>query len=252
MAERMLEGKRALITGASRGLGEEIAKSFVEQGASVVITGRKPEALEAVAQKLGEGGGTVVPIAAHAGKVDELQGLADKAAEALGGIDILVNNAATNPVFGPVMFCEPWAWDKIFEVNVKGAFFLAKACLQHMQTAGGGAIVNVASVGGIHYPQGMGIYGISKAAMIHMTKVLAAEWGTFDIRVNAIAPGLFKTKFSSALWTTDDILEKVIDQQVIKKLAEPEDIVGAALYLVSPMSKFVTGQTLVVDGGSTV
>lgn len=253
MVERMLEGKKALITGASRGLGAAVAAAFVEQGADIVISGRKLPALEQVASGLAEKGGKVIPVTAHAGKVEEINRLVDTAVKELGGLDILINNAATNPVFGPVMYCEEGAWDKIMDVNLKGYFFTAKACLPHLQKAeGGGAIVNVASVGALTYAQGMGVYSISKAGVVMLTKALAAEWGNFNIRVNTVAPGLFKTNFSMALWSTDDILEKVIDMQALKKLGEPEDIVGSVLFLVSPMSGFVTGQIVVVDGGAYV
>lgn len=252
MSAKTLEGKNALITGASRGLGEAVAKAFLEQGANVAISGRKQPALDEVAQKLSGLGGKVLPVAAHTGKVDQINALAETTAKELGSIDILVNNAATNPMFGPVMFCEEPAWDKIFEVNLKGYFFMAKACLPLMQNQGEGVIINVASVGGITYPQGMGVYGISKAGVLMLTKTLAAEWGTFNIRVNAVAPGLFKTRFSQALWAVDDVLDQVIDMQVIKRLAEPEDIVGSLVFLAGPAAGFITGQTIIVDGGSFI
>ena len=252
MSANLLEGKNAIVTGASRGLGEAIAKAYLEQGANVVIAGRKQPTLDEAAQKLDGLGGKVLPIAAHTGKVEQIDALVRRAVNELGSIDILVNNAATNPVFGPVMFCEEWAWDKIFEVNLKGYFFMAKACLPEMQKQGAGNIINISSVGGLTYPQGMGVYGISKAGVLMLTKTLAAEWGAFGIRCNAVAPGLFKTRFSQALWSTDDVLEKVLDMQVIKKLAEPEDIVGSVVFLASPMAEFITGQTLVVDGGSYI
>ena len=163
MPENMLKGKKAIITGASRGLGESIAKAFVEQGADVVISSRKIEGLEEVAQKISIDGRKVVPIATHAGKVEQINSLVETAVKELGGVDILVNNAATNPVFGPAMFCEEWAWDKIMDVNLKGYFFTAKACLPHMQQQGSGNIINVASLAGFTYAQGMGVYSISKA-----------------------------------------------------------------------------------------
>lgn len=252
MPENMLKGKKAIITGASRGLGESIAKAFVEQGADVVISSRKIEGLEEVAQKISIDGRKVVPIATHAGKVEQINSLVETAVKELGGVDILVNNAATNPVFGPAMFCEEWAWDKIMDVNLKGYFFTAKACLPHMQQQGSGNIINVASLAGFTYAQGMGVYSISKAGVLMLTKTLAAEWGTFGIRVNTVAPGLFKTKFSQALWSTDDILEKVLQMQALDKLAEPDDIVGPVLFLASEMSAFVTGQAIIADGGSYV
>lgn len=252
MTEKSLEGKNAIITGASRGLGQAVAAEFIKQGANVVLSGRKKEALEETAQCLDCQGQKVIPIVANSGKVDQINSLVKGAVKELGSVDILVNNAATNPVFGPTMFCEEWAWDKIMEVNLKGYFFTAKACLPHMQKSGGGKIINVSSVAGFSYARGMGVYSISKAGVVMLTKTLAAEWGTFNIKVNTVAPGLFKTKFSQALWATDDILEKVIETQAIDKLAEPEDIVGAVLFLAGPTSDFITGQTIIVDGGSYV
>jgi NAD(P)-dependent dehydrogenase (short-subunit alcohol dehydrogenase family) len=252
MTEKMFEGKNVIVTGASRGLGQAIAASFAGQGANLVISARKMPALEQAAQELSQAGTKVVPVAANAGNVEQINTLVETAAKELGSIDILINNAATNPVFGPAMFCEEWAWDKIMEVNLKGYFFMAKACLPHMQTAGEGSIVNVSSLAGFTYAQGMGPYSISKAGVNMLTKALAAEWATFNIRVNGIAPGVVKTQFAQMLWSTDDIMEKILDQQSIKRLAEPEDIVGTALYLAGPMAKFVTGQTIIVDGGSYV
>jgi len=252
MTDKILEGKNAIITGASRGLGQVIAEEFVKAGANVVISGRKMPSLEESAQCIDCQDRKVIPIAAHSGKVEDINNLVDTAVKELGSVDILVNNAATNPVFGPAMFCEEWAWDKIMEVNLKGYFFAAKACLRHMQKSGEGKIINVSSVAGFSYAQGMGVYSISKAGVIMLTKTLAAEWGVFNIKVNTVAPGLFKTKFSKALWSTDDILEKVIETQAIKKLAESDDIVGAVLFLAGPGSDFITGQTIIVDGGAYV
>jgi NAD(P)-dependent dehydrogenase (short-subunit alcohol dehydrogenase family) len=185
------------------------------------------------------------------GRIDEAAALPGKVKERFGRLDILINNAATNPVFGPVMHADPAAWDKIMDVNLKGPFFLAKAAMEIMREQGGGKIVNVASVGGIKSMPGLGVYCISKAGVIMMTKVCAAEWGAFGINVNAVAPTVFKTKLSQALWSSEEILGKVLDTQPIRRLAESRDIVGAILFLASDASSFITGQTIVLDGGTS-
>lgn len=247
-----LAEKTAIVTGASRGIGEAIALRLAADGAKVVLASRKAEPLQAVADKIKAAGGEALVVATHMGKPDQIPQLVEKTLAAFGKIDILVNNAATNPVFGPVMFVEQPALQKIFEVNLIGPFLLAKACLEPMKEAGYGKIVNVGSAAGFKVTPGMGAYCMSKAALLMMTKVLAAEWGTFGVRVNAVAPSLVKTKFSSVLWGTDDILEKAIEGQALNKLAEPADVVGAVTWLAGAESDFVTGHTLVVDGGYTL
>jgi len=246
---KSLADRVAIVTGASRGIGEQIALRLAADGAKVVLVSRKAEPLEAVAAKIKEAGGEALVAPTHLGQVEALQPLVDKVLETYGRIDILVNNAATNPVFGPSMVVEPAALQKIFEVNFYGPFFLAKACLKPMQDAKYGKIVNVGSVAGFKYTPGMGAYSMSKAALLMMTKVLAAEWGGFGIRVNAVAPSLVKTKFSAALWSTEEILDEAIQGQALHELMQPKDIVGAVAWLASPDADFVTGHTVVIDGG---
>jgi len=248
-----LTDKVALITGASRGIGEAIALAFAKAGAKVVLAARKPDALETVAAAIVKGGGEALAVPAHTGKLEDLKRLVAAGVERFGKIDVLVNNAATNPYFGPMLDIEDAAFDKTFEVNVKGYFWLSREIAQHLQARGAkGSIVNVASVAGLAAAPMQGVYGMTKAAVISMTKSFAAELGASGIRVNAIAPGLVETKFASALTSNDDILKLVTDRTPLGRHGQPGEIAGAALYLASDASSFTTGQTLVVDGGFTV
>ena len=244
-----LSGKVALVTGASRGIGKAIAVGLAKQGADVVLASRKADALEAVAEEVRATGRKALVVPTHMGKVEAVQALADAAVAEFGKVDILVNNAATNPVFGPTMFVGEDAFDKIVGVNLKGPFFLTQAIAAKMKETGGGKIVFISSTGGIRNAPGLGVYNMSKAAVIMMTKVLAFELGGEKINVNCIAPGLVKTKFSQALWSTEEILDKVLEMQPIKRIGDPEDIVGAVIFLASSASDFMTGETIVVDGG---
>jgi len=250
--EKKLADRVAIVTGASRGIGEQIAKRLAAEGAKVVLASRKAEPLEALAKCIRDDGGEALAVQTHVGEADQIQALVDKTVAAFGKIDILVNNAATNPVFGPVMFCDEGAMKKIFEVNVFGPFLLGKACLAHMQKAKYGKIVNIASTAGIAFSPLLGMYGISKAAVIHMTKVMAMEWGTFGVRTNCVAPGLVKTDFSTALWSSEDILKQALAGQALNQLMQPTDIAGAVSFLAGPDSDFVTGHTLVVDAGAVL
>ena len=247
-----LSGKVAMITGASRGIGAAIAVAYAQAGAKVVLTSRKQADLDTVAQRVHEGGGEALPLAAHTGDAAAVVGVVEKAVSMYGGIDILVNNAATNPHFGPILTAEDSHWDKILDVNVKGYFRVAKACVESMQARGGGKIINVASVAGLEPEPMMGIYSVSKAAVLMLTKVLAAELAQFNIQVNAIAPGFVKTKFSAALWQNPQINQAILNTIPQKRMAEPEEIAGLAIYLASPSSSFVTGSTFSIDGGQLV
>lgn len=247
-----LDGKVALVTGASRGIGEAIARAYARAGAAVVLVSRKQEALDAVAAAIRQEGGEALPVAAHVGDPEALQAAVARAVETFGGIDILVNNAATNPHFGPLLTSQESQWDKILDVNVKGYFRTVQACVPHMRERGGGKIINVASIAGLRPMPGLGIYCVSKAAVIMLTQVLAVELAPYNIQVNAIAPGFVKTRFSRALWENPTIYEAIVRVTPARRMAEPEEIVGIALYLASPASDFTTGAVFVVDGGQLV
>lgn len=247
-----LDGKVALITGASRGIGRAMAIAFAEMGAKVVISSRKLDLLDQVAHEIAKSGGEAYPVAANAGKLIDLEGLVKRASARYDTIDILVNNAATNPVFGPALNIEEKTWEKIVAVNIKGPFFLCQMVAPIMEKGGGGNIINVASVGGIKPMPGIGVYCISKAALIMMTKVLARELADKNIRVNAIAPGVVKTKFSEALWKNEEIAAEINRTVPMNRSAEVDEIIGAALYLAGGAATFTTGEVIVVDGGASV
>lgn len=247
-----LTGKVALITGASRGIGQAIAETYAAAGAKVVLASRKQPGLDAVADIIRQQGGDALPIAAHTGSDDAVNELVAKATEAYGGVDIVVNNAATNPHFGPIITSEDSHWQKIMDVNVMGYFRVAKACVPSMKARGGGKVINIASVAGKTPAPGMGIYCVSKAAVLMLTEVLASELATMNIQVNAIAPGFIKTKFSQAIWDNPQMNEMVINSIPQKRMADVSEIAGLALYLAAPASSYTTGSTVVMDGGQLV
>jgi NAD(P)-dependent dehydrogenase (short-subunit alcohol dehydrogenase family) len=249
-----LTGKVASVTGASRGIGEAIAWTYVRAGASVVISSRKLENIGPVADSINtEFPGRAIGIAAHAGQREDSQAIVEQAVKQFGRLDIAVNNAATNPHFGPMLTSEPSHWDKIMEVNVKGYFWLCQAAALHMQKQGeGGKIINVASIAGLAPGAFMGIYSVSKAAVLMITKSLATELGADNIQVNAIAPGFIKTKFSRALWDNPSIHAGIIDRTPAGRMAEPEELTGIALFLGSTASDFTTGAVFTIDGGYTL
>jgi NAD(P)-dependent dehydrogenase (short-subunit alcohol dehydrogenase family) len=251
-AKQRLEGKVAIVTGGSRGIGEAIARAFASEGASVVIASRKPDGVEAIASSIRDGGGRALGVACHTGKPDEIDALVARAVSELGKVDVLVNNAATNPYFGPMMNVDWGIWDKTFEVNVKGYFAAARAVARHLMERGAkGSIVNVTSVLGDIAAPLQGVYGMTKAAVISMTRTLSVELGPQGIRFNAIAPGLIDTRFSAALTANDDIRTMVLDRTSLKRVGKPEDVAGAAVYLASDESSYVNGTVLTVDGGWT-
>lgn len=247
-----LNGKVAIVTGASKGIGKYIALALAQQGAEVVVSSRKQDAVDAVAQEFKSKGLKASAKACHMGDGEQVEALAQFAINTLGGVDIVVNNAAANPVFGPVQDAGDDAFDKIMEVNVKGPLNLAKHCRESMKLRGGGSVVNISSIEGLTPGQGLGLYSVSKAALIQMTKVLAREWGPDHIRANAICPGLIETKFSEALTSNEKILKMVMMKQALPMLAQPEDIAGLAMFLASDASKFVTGAVITADGGYTI
>ncbi len=245
-----LEGKVAIITGASRGIGEAIARAFVDNGASVVLASRKLEGVKAVADSIGP---KAVAVATHTGREDECTSLVKTAVEKLGKVDILVNNAATNPYFGPMMDVDVGAWDKTFEVNTKGYFWMTREVVKHLrERKAPGSIINMASVAGIVASPLQAVYAMTKAAVISMTKTLAYELAANEIRVNAIAPGFVDTKFAAAVLKNDVLLDEVIRMTPMKRYGQPDEIAGAALYLASDASSYMTGQALVIDGGMTI
>jgi NAD(P)-dependent dehydrogenase (short-subunit alcohol dehydrogenase family) len=247
-----LSGKVAIVTGASRGIGEAIAVALAEAGASVVVSSRKQESVEAVAARIREAGGAATAVAAHTGDAAAVAALVETTVTIYGGVDILVNNAATNPHFGPVLTAEESHWDKTFDVNVKGYLRMIKACIPAMQARGGGKIINMASIAGKIPQPGMGVYCVTKAGVIMLTEVLAAELAALNIQVNAIAPGFVKTKFSAAIWSNQALNAAVLAGIPQQRMAEPEEIAGIALYLASSASSFTTGATILVDGGQAI
>lgn len=244
-----LSGKVAIVTGASKGIGESCAQLLAAHGAKVVVSSRKQEAVDEVAQSILKAGGEATAIAAHMGNLEHIQALATQTKEKYGRIDIIVNNAATNPVFGPTEQCSPDAFDKIMDVNVKACFELAKAALPTMKAQKSGSIINMSSIGGIRPEPGLGIYSVSKAALIMLTKVMAKEWGMYGIRANVICPGLIQTKFSEALWKNEKITQHFMNQLPIARLGQPDDIGKLTLFLASDASAYSTGSVFTSDGG---
>ncbi len=244
-----LSGRVALVTGASRGIGSAIAEILAEHGAQVVLSSRKQADLDTEAERINAlYPERAVAIAAHAGKPDDLDRLVQQVMERFSRIDILINNAATNPYFGPVLGAELSAWDKTFEVNLRGIFVLTQQVYRASMEAHGGAIVNIASIGGIRPGLGLGIYNVSKAAVIMLTRQLARELGG-QVRVNAVAPGLVKTRFAEALWGNQEILDRVLAQNPMGRIGVPSEVAAAVLFLASDAASYVNGEVLVVDGG---
>ncbi len=244
-----LDEKIAVVTGASRGIGRSIAETFAEYGAEVVLVSRKIEPLTAVSKAIAAKGGKSHPVACHMGDINAIKALYDFIEKTYGRLDILVNNAATNPYFGEMAGVDENAWNKTFDVNLKGPFFMIRNAIPLMQAAGGGAIVNVSSVNGIKPAQLQGIYSVTKGALITMTKAYAKELAPHKIRVNALLPGFTDTKFSAALMQQDKIYKYVIDQIPMGRHADPKEMAGAVLYLVSDAASFTTGTCITCDGG---
>ncbi len=248
-----ISGKVAVITGSSRGIGLAIAQQFAEAGAKVVLSSRKQDALDEVAAEMREQGHDVQAIAAHNGDKSALQALIAKSVAAYGTVDILVNNAATNPYYGTLLEAEDSVWQKTLEVNLLGNVWLTQAFVSVLREQNkGGKIINVASINALRPGTFQGIYSITKAAVVNLTQTLALELGSDNIQVNAIAPGLVKTRFAQAIWTNETLSESITEKTPLKRIGEPDDIAGIAHYLASPASGFATGQVFVVDGGITV
>lgn len=244
-----LSGKVALVTGASRGIGESIAKLLAEYGAHVIVSSRKIDGCEAVASAIRDAGGKASAYPCHVGDMEQIAGIFEHIQQTHGQLDILVNNAAANPYFGHILDTDLGAFNKTVEVNVRGYFFMSVEAGKMMKAQGGGVILNTASVNGVVPGDMQGIYSITKAAVISMTKSFAKECGPLNIRVNALLPGLTDTKFASALTTNDKILNKALKQIPLGRVAQPDEMAGTVLYLVSDASSYTTGTTVTVDGG---
>jgi len=245
-----LAGRVAIVTGGSRGIGESIALALSEFGARLVLCSRKMEGLVAVREKIEARGGEAICVPAHMGKIDTLQSVVEETVAKFGTIDILVNNAATNPIFGPLLEADLPAWEKIMDVNLKGIFFLTRAAGEVMLEKGKGSIINLSTEAAVRPAPGLGVYSISKAGVDMVTKSFALEWGAKGVRVNGIAPGLVQTRFSQALWANEEIRQAVETKIPLGRMAQPEEIAGLAVYLASDASSFITGQIILVDGGS--
>lgn len=244
-----LQDKVAIVTGSSKGIGEAIARGLAEFGAKVVVSSRKQEAVDAVVEAFRADGLEAHGIACHVGDESQLESLVDATVEKYGGVDILVNNAATNPFYGPLTQVDSETFEKIMNTNVKSCHVLGNKVYPIMKSRGGGSIINISSVGGIKAPDGIAIYGVSKAALIMLTQVQAKEWGPDGVRVNAICPGLIKTKFSAALWQNEQLLKMVERNVPARRIGEPDEMAGLAVYLASDASTYCTGGAYVADGG---
>ncbi|MES1944793.1 short chain dehydrogenase [Salinisphaera sp. PC39] len=245
-----LSGKIAIVTGASRGIGEATAKMLAERGAHVIVSSRKIEGCEAVAEAIRADGGEATALPCHIGEPDQMQEFFETVKRDFGRIDILVNNAATNPSFGHILDTDVTAFQKTVDVNVRGYFYACLYAGRIMKEQGGGVIVNNASIAGITPGPMMGIYSVTKAAVINMTKAFAKECGQFGIRVNAVAPGVTDTKFASALVHNEQVLNQFLPTIPLGRVAEPDEISPVILFLASPAASYVSGATYVVDGGS--
>lgn len=242
------EGKVALITGGSRGIGRACALALADAGADVVVSSRKIADLEPVADEIKAKGVKGMAIAAHNAKMEDSRTLIERVVKEFGRIDILMNNAGTNPYYGPLMNQDEKTYDVTMNVNLKGLFFLSQMAAKIMKEQGGGSIINTSSIGGLRAGD-LGAYCVTKAAVIMLTQVMAKEWGQFNIRVNTIAPGIIKTRLSEALWKDPVVNEKAISQIALLRLGEPEEIAGAVVFLASAAGSYITGETLVIDGG---
>jgi len=244
-----LTGKVALVTGASRGIGESIARLLAAYGAEVIVSSRKIDGCEQVAQSIRDNGGKATAMACHVGEMAQIEDTFKQIKDKFNRIDILVNNAAANPYFGHILDTSLAAYDKTADVNIRGYFFMSIEAGKMMKEQGGGVILNTASVNGLSPGDMQGIYSITKAAVVSMTKAFAKECGDLNIRVNALLPGLTDTKFASALTSNDQILKQALKIIPLGRVAHPDEMAGTVLYLVSDASSYTTGTTVVVDGG---
>ena len=246
-----LKEKTAIISGGSKGIGKSIAFKYAEAGANVVICSRKKDNLDSAIEEAKTSGFNIIGIECNTGEKESINNVVDKTLEQFNRVDILVNNAAANPYYGPILNSEDSHWEKIWDINVKGYFNFIKACSKSMKDNKYGKIINVASIAAKTPLDGLGVYNISKAAVVMLTKVLAKEMAESNIQVNTLAPGLIKTDFSKALWKDEKVYNEIIKAIPQARMGEPDDISGMALYLASGASDFITGSMFVVDGGLT-
>jgi NAD(P)-dependent dehydrogenase (short-subunit alcohol dehydrogenase family) len=251
MNQSDLSGKVAVVNGASRGIGEAIARGLAASGAQVVLSSRRQENVKKVADSIVDSGGRAVARACHAGKLEEIEALFAFVDEEFGRLDILINNAATNPYYGPAAGLSPVAFDKTVEVNLKGPYFMSSAAIPLMERSGGGSIVNVASIAALIPLSGQAVYSMTKAGLVSLTRGFAKEYGQQGIRVNAILPGVVETRFAAAL-VEDPSIQKWLSRLPVPRAGQPEDMVAGVLYLVSDQAAYTTGTTLVMDGGATL
>lgn len=243
-----LEGKVAIVTGGSRGIGYASALAMADAGAHVVVSSRKIADLERVAEEIRVKGVKGMAVAAHNAKIDDSRALVEKVVKEFGRIDILVNNSGTNPYYGTLLEQDEKTYDITMNVNLKGMFFLSQLAAKVMIPQGGGSIINTSSIGGLRAGE-LGIYCVTKAGVVMLTKVMAKEWGPYNIRVNAIAPGIIKTRLSEALWKDPEVSRKAVSRIPLQRLGEPDELAGAVVFLASDAGSYITGETLVVDGG---
>jgi NAD(P)-dependent dehydrogenase (short-subunit alcohol dehydrogenase family) len=250
-AQFSLEGRVALVTGGSRGIGRACALGLAAAGAKIAVSSRKAEACEAVAEEVRAIGGEAIAVPGHAGRTEQIEDVVAQTVAQLGRLDVLVNNAATNPEFATLVDTTESAFDKVYEVNVKGPWLFTRAAVKAWMGEHGGSVINVASVGGMHPDVMMGAYGASKAALINLTGTLAKELGP-GVRVNAIAPGLIRTDFARVLVETPEIHDHLVEVSALKRVGEPHEMAGVVVWLASDASSYVTGSTIVLDGGATI
>ena len=247
-----LQGKVAVVTGSSRGIGRAIAERLAEHGAKVVVTSRKLDACEAVVKGIKGAGGEAFAHACNIGRKEELQALVNAATQKWSGIDVLVCNAAVNPYFGPSIDMPDDAYDKVMNSNVRSNFWLCNMVLPQMAARGGGSIIVISSVAGLIGSPSLSVYGLSKAADMALVRNLCVEWGPKNIRANCIAPGLVRTDFARALWENPETYAHTVKAYPLRRIGEPDEIAGAAVFLAGPSGSFMTGQTLVIDGGGVI
>ena len=246
-----LSGKIAVVTGSSKGIGRAIAERLAEHGAKVVVSSRKPDACETVAQGIRDRGGEAIVVPCHIARKEALQELVDRTTAHWGGIDVLVCNAAVNPYLGPAAGASDEVYERIMGANVRSNFWLCNMVLPQMAARGGGSVIIISSIGGLRGSAQLGLYAISKAADMQLARNICVEWGPQNIRANAIAPGLVRTDFARALWEDPALYRKRTKDTPLQRIGEPDEIAGAAVFLASPAGSFVTGQTIVIDGGTT-